>query len=340
MKRRLSCLLAAGLVAAVASVPQASTARFWLVSTQADLLKGEVERLSIDYSGRLVIGPSARTVFDSNAPFIWTLATGPDGTLYAGGGNDGLVWRIDRDGKSRVFFDAAELEVHALAVGRDGTVYAGTSPDGKVYKIDAQGRSSVFFDPEDKYIWALAVDPQGQMFVGTGDKGLIYKVGPDGKGTVFCKTLATHAVAFAFDRQGQLLAGTESPGRVLRVSAAGKALRPARHAVSRTAWPARRQDGCHLRRSHQRKGWRNGTAGRRRPGRRGAQDDRDAVGLGRDHHGDGHRLGPCRRAGDPGAAAAANASRQGRGLPYRARRRLRSHLGVAGRPALRPAAGG
>jgi hypothetical protein len=222
MKRRLAWFLAAGLVAAAASIPHASTARFWQISTQAELLKGDVERLSIDFQGRLVVGPSLRTVFDATAPFIWTLVASPDGSVYAGGGNDGQVWRVDRDGKSRVVFDAAELEVHALAVGRDGMLYAGTSPDGKVYRIDAQGKSSVFFDPEDKYIWALAFDAQGQLLVATGDKGLVYKVAPDGKGTVFCKTLATHAVALAFDRQGQLLVGTESPGRILRVNAAGR----------------------------------------------------------------------------------------------------------------------
>ncbi|MCX6553109.1 MAG: hypothetical protein NTY02_19260, partial [Acidobacteria bacterium] len=224
MTRRPTWLVAAGLFIAVqAGVPQASTSRFWQVSTQADLLKGQVERLSIDYEGRLVLGPAAQTVLDATSPFIWSLAPGPDGSVFAGGGNDGLVWRIDRQGTSRIVLDATELEVHALAVGPDGALYAGTSPDGKVYRVDAQGRSSVFFDPDDKYIWSIVFDAQGRMYVGTGDKGLVYRVGPDGKGDVFCKTQATHAGSLVFDRQGQLLVGTESPGRVLRVTPAGKA---------------------------------------------------------------------------------------------------------------------
>src|SRR5512137_3030391 len=117
MTRRPVWLLSAAAALAVsASVLQASTPRFWLTSTQADLLKGQVERLSIDDQGRLVPGPNATTIFDATGPFLWTMAAAPDGTLFTGGGNEGKVWRIDRQGKSTLFFDAAELEVHALAI--------------------------------------------------------------------------------------------------------------------------------------------------------------------------------------------------------------------------------
>jgi sugar lactone lactonase YvrE len=165
----------------------------------------------------------ARAVFDATSPFIWCLAQGPDGSIYAGGGNDGVVWRIDREGRTSVAFDATELEVHALAVSADGTLFVATSPDGKVYKVDSKGAGSVFFDPEDKYIWSLALDGQGRLYVGSGDKGVVYRVTPDGKGEVFYRTQTTHATAMTFDRQGQLLVATESPGRILRITPAGKA---------------------------------------------------------------------------------------------------------------------
>jgi len=223
IRRFLRPLVVILVIAASAAALRASTARFWQVSTQADLLKGEVERLSIDYQGRLVLGPAARTVFDTTSPFIWCLAKGLDGSVYAGGGNDGIVWRIDREGKSSVAFDANELEVHALAVAADGAIFAATSPDGKVYRIDGKNPASGYFDPEDKYIWSLAFDGQGRLYVGTGDKGIIYRVTPDGKGEVFFRTQTTHATSLTFDSQGQLLVGTESPGRVLRITTAGKA---------------------------------------------------------------------------------------------------------------------
>ena len=200
----------------------ASTPTFWEVSTENDFLRGEIENLSIDSFGRLTLGPTAASLYETNAPFVWTMIAGPDGSVYAGSGNEGQVYRIDPSGKGSVFFDTEELEVHALAPAPGGGLYVGTSPNGKIYRVDAKGVGTVFFDPGDRYIWSLAVDRSGNVFAATGDKGIIYKITPDGKGTTFYATKATHAMTLAFDRDGQLLAGTESPGRVFRLDASGK----------------------------------------------------------------------------------------------------------------------
>jgi hypothetical protein len=218
--RVVSAALIASAVATVAL--HAALPTFWQVSTEAEFLQGEVENLSIDNYGRLSLGPAAAPLYESSAPFLWTLVNAPDGSLFVGSGNEGNVYRVDGDGKSTVFFDAEELEVHAIALAPGGGIYAGTSPDGKIYKVDAAGKSSVLFDPPDRYIWSLAVDKAGNVFAGTGDKGVIYKITPDGKGTPFYQTKATHAMTLAFDSQGRLLAGTESPGRVFQIDASGK----------------------------------------------------------------------------------------------------------------------
>ena len=214
-------LAAAGLCLSAVTV-QAALPTFWQVSTEAEFLKGEVENLAIDTYGRVTLGPTATSVFDSNAPFLWTMLEGADGSVYVGSGNEGQVHRIDAQGRSSVFFDAEELEVHAIAAAPNGGLFVGTSPDGKVYRVDAMGRSTVLFDPPDKYIWSLAVDRAGNVFAGTGDKGNVYKITPAGAGTVFYGTKATHAMALAFDREGRLLVGTESPGRLFQLDAAGK----------------------------------------------------------------------------------------------------------------------
>lgn len=199
----------------------ASSSKFFKATTQAEFLKGDVENLSIDGQGRLTLGPATELIYETSAPFLWSLVGGPDGSLFVGTGNEGKVFRIDQQGKGSVFFDAPELEVHALAPAPDG-LYVATSPDGRIYKVDREGKDTVFFDPEDKYIWCLAVDAKGNVFAGTGDKGVIYKIAPDGKGSRFYETKATHATALAFDRTGNLLVGTESPGRVVRIDEQGK----------------------------------------------------------------------------------------------------------------------
>lgn len=200
----------------------ASSPTFWTVSTQADFLKGDVEDLSIDSDGRLLLGPVSTRLAETSTPFLWAIAQAEDGTVYAGTGNEGRVLKVTPAGKVSTFFDAGELEAHALALARNGHLYVGTSPDGRIYDVAPDGTSQVYFDPDDKYIWSLAVDRDGALYAATGDKGAIYKITSSGKGARFYKTSATNVVTLAFDREGNLLAGTESPGRLYRIDREGK----------------------------------------------------------------------------------------------------------------------
>ena len=210
-------------VAALLLTPiHASTPKFFQADTQAAFLRGDVENLSIDVNGQLVLGPATELVYETAAPFLWSMLPADDGSFFVGTGNEGRGFRIDAQGRGSLFFDSAELEVHALAPAADGGVYVATSPDGKIYKVSRDGAATTFFDPDEKYIWALAVDAQSNVFAGTGEKGVIYKIAPDGKGAPFYKTTATHATSLTFDKAGHLFAGTGSPGRVLRLDPDGK----------------------------------------------------------------------------------------------------------------------
>jgi sugar lactone lactonase YvrE len=212
-----------GIVVAAAAALQASSPKFFQAGTQADFLRGDVSNLSIDNRGQLVLGPATELVYETAAPFLWSVVPGADGSIFIGTGNDGRVFKVDPQGKGAPFFDSAELEAHALAPAPDGGLYVGSSPDGRIYKVDRGGASTTFFEPGEKYIWALATDARGNLYAATGEKGVIFKIGPDGKGARFYEAKATHATSLAFDKAGNLLVGTGSPGRVLRVDPSGKA---------------------------------------------------------------------------------------------------------------------
>jgi sugar lactone lactonase YvrE len=223
MSIRFPTLATAALVALAILPLQASSPKFFQAATQNDFLKGDVENLSIDSHGQLTLGPVTELVYETSAPFLWSMVAAPDGTLFVGTGNEGKVFRIDPQGKGSLFFDSTELEAHAIALAPNGGLYVGTSPDGRIYKLDRTGTSTTFFSGDDKYIWALATDARGNLFAATGDKGVIHKITPDGKETTFYKTNATHVTALTFDKSGNLIAGTGSPGKVLRIDASGKA---------------------------------------------------------------------------------------------------------------------
>src|SRR5438093_924140 len=126
----LAALVALALVSA-----EASSSKFFQAATQADFLKGDVENLAVDSQGRLVLGPATELVYETSAPFLWTLAAAADGSLFVGTGNEGKVFRIDAQGRGSVFFDSTELEVHAVAPAPNGGLFVATSPDGRIYKV-------------------------------------------------------------------------------------------------------------------------------------------------------------------------------------------------------------
>src|SRR5438093_9783296 len=128
--------IAAAIVALSASAIYASSPKTFQAATQADFLKGDVENLSIDSHGQLVLGPAIELVYETSAPSLWAVAAGSDGSLFIGSGNEGKVYQVDPQGKGSLLFDSNELQVHALAPAPDGGLYVATSPEGRIYQVD------------------------------------------------------------------------------------------------------------------------------------------------------------------------------------------------------------
>ena len=212
------CVLA---ILAAAAPALAEHTRWWRQDSFADFDKGTAKGVALRSDGKLFLAPRFAEFADLNLAYLLEIRADTKGNLYAAGGSNAKVVRLDASGKATTIFQSSELSAQALALDAAGNVYVGTSPDGKVYKVTPAGKSSVFFDPKTKYIWDLAVDKDGTVYVATGDTGKIFSVSPDGKGQVFYSSDATHIRTLALDGKGNLLAGTEPSGQVLRIPKAG-----------------------------------------------------------------------------------------------------------------------
>jgi hypothetical protein len=210
------------LCVSVASVSFGAGTTAWEMNTYQDFIRGRFQGVSLSRDGRLSLAPQSETVFSSDQPIIWSVAQGPDGTLYAATGHRGRVFQIDKSGKSSVVWTADQPEVFALAVDRNGVLYAASSPDGKVYRIQ-NGKASEYFDPKAKYIWSLVAAPGGVLYAGTGDQGRVYRADAAGKGDLYYETGQAHVTSLSLDNQGRLLAGTEPNGILYRISGKDKA---------------------------------------------------------------------------------------------------------------------
>ncbi len=223
--------LAAILALGGAAPAAAEQTRFWRQSDYDEFQKGTAKGLALRSDGQIVLAPKFAPFADSNLAYLWSLRTDSHGTLFAAGGANAKVIRLDADGKATTVFDSTEMSAQALVIDKSDNLYVGTSPDGKVYKVTPSGQKSVFFDPKTKYIWNLALGPDGTLYVATGDTGKIFSVTADGKSETFFSGGETHILALAFDGKGNLLAGTEPNGLILRIPLAA----PSTSAVTKRA---------------------------------------------------------------------------------------------------------
>ena len=209
----LAVILAIGGAAPAA----AEQTHFWRQSDYDEFQKGTAKGLALRSDGQIVLAPKFAPFADSDLAYIWALRTDSHGTLFAAGGANAKVIRLDANGKPTTVFESTEMSAQALVIDKGDNLYVGTSPDGKVYKVTPAGQKSVFFDPKTKYIWNLALGPDGTLYVATGDTGKIFSVSADGKSETFFGGGETHILALAFDGKGNLLAGTEPNGLILRI---------------------------------------------------------------------------------------------------------------------------
>src|SRR6202034_1046558 len=103
--RKVALVTAMATSLGAASLAAATTAT-WEMNTYQDFLKGRFEGLSLDHDGRLTVAPKLETVFSSGQPTIWSIARGPDGSIYAGTGHRGRVYQISASGKGTLVWSS------------------------------------------------------------------------------------------------------------------------------------------------------------------------------------------------------------------------------------------
>lgn len=218
-----------GGASADATKPVNRLAGVWRQATAADFRAGTLDGVTVTSLGDVRRAPSLRVLAESTDAFFWCLASDEKGGVFAGTGDNGLVYQVAPDGKRTVFARTGELQVHALVRAADGTLYAGTSPNGRVLKITPTGKVSTLFQTKEPYVLALALSGDGVLYAATGGgTGRVYRITPQsGNGGIVYEGAEAHVTALAFGPDGaSLYAGTAPGGLVLKIAGPGVA-RPA-----------------------------------------------------------------------------------------------------------------
>jgi hypothetical protein len=204
---------------ALAFAASAATSTSWEINGFGDFLKGRLSNLSLSADGLLELGPAVRSTATLGQPALWSLAAAPDGSLYAGTGHSGKVYKLTPGGQESLVWSAQQSEIFALWVDAKGILYAGTSPNGSLYRLENGTAREIWRAPA-KYIWAIQPAPGGSLFVATGEPGRVYRIDPStGTADLYYETGQANVTTLASGPNGHLLAGTDPNGILYEISA-------------------------------------------------------------------------------------------------------------------------
>lgn len=104
-----------------------------------------------------------------DAKYVWAMARGINGDIYAATGNGGQLFVIDADGKNgKVLAKVKPKNILCMAFGNDGMIYVGTDEDGLIYRINpTNGKPYVMYDATEAEISALVTDDEGNIYAAT-----------------------------------------------------------------------------------------------------------------------------------------------------------------------------
>ncbi len=202
--------------------------KLWSVERFDEMERGSADGVAIRSDGRLSAGPAISLRYSSDASYIWSLATSPEGVNYVGLGGttagSAAVMQVQPNGVGKKIFSSGELSVQALRRSPDGSLFAATAPDGKVYRIaTGGGEAQVVFDsktvPEKpRFLWDLAVSPAGDLYVAAGAPAAVYRVhlGKAKAPELLFRTADQHIRSLLLAPDGTLWAGSDGEGVIYR----------------------------------------------------------------------------------------------------------------------------
>ena len=222
LSRLAGVVLAWGLILNGAG---AQVTKLWTTDRFEDLEHGTTDGAAIRSDGRIEAGPAASLLTAAGGSFVWAVAPGRTGEVYAGVGGgsaaSAALLKIAADGTSKQVWSGGELAVQAVRVADDGSVVFATNPDGKVYRLNASGAPTVLFDPaalpanqtdKPKYLWDLAV-MGGAVYIATGAPAAVYRVElAGGSARLLFKTADQHIRCLGDGSGGILWAGSDGAG--------------------------------------------------------------------------------------------------------------------------------
>ena len=195
----------------------------WTQHNQEEFKKGTLENVVATNLGDLKLSRAVTTLLeqDPRISSVNALAEGPDGTIYAGTGPQGVLLAISQQKVSTLATIEGATNLTSLVVTKSGSLLIGTAGDkGRVLIMDKPGdKPRTLFEADGvQYVWAVQQTPDGDVYAATGPNGKLFEITPDGSHRVLLDSGENNLLSLLADGQDMLYVGTDPHGLLYRVN--------------------------------------------------------------------------------------------------------------------------
>ena len=198
--------------------------RAWHLTSYKEFDEGEATGVLLSSLGEATSGFSASRI-EVNESVVYCTASAPDGSVYVGTGDQGVVY-VQQKGKLRKLAKLDAVLVSSLAVGPAGVVFAGTMPGGRVFSIDREGKVRELAKLDAEHVWALVYDEGKQtLYAATGPNGRLFAIDVSRldrpavgrRDRLLYETGEKHLLSLLRNDDGSLLAGSADQAILYRI---------------------------------------------------------------------------------------------------------------------------
>lgn len=190
----------------------------WEINNYPLFNKGKLLKVKLNEDGFLTMAFDFEKLVDIDTVFIWDIKEDSKGNIFLATGNDGIIYKLDKDRKLSEFFRTSSIAAFKMLIDKEDNMYVTTLTKGLIYKINTQGKGSVFSVFQDEYIWDMKFY-KGNILLASGFPGSLYELDLSTKKTKeLIMTKEMHITCMDIDDDNNIYFGTSDKGAVYRLS--------------------------------------------------------------------------------------------------------------------------
>ncbi len=193
---------------------------YWTLDNYQTFNKGKLDNMKLSEEGVLSLSLKIKQLSGIDAMFIWDMKEDSNGNIYIATGNEGIVYKMDKKGKTTKFFETDSLAAFRILIDKNDDIYVATLTKGIIYKVDSKGKGFIVYTFKEESIWDIEFY-HNDIIIATGPPGILYQLNVATKKIKeIVKTKEMYIISIAVDKEDIYL-GTSEKGAIYKLTKDG-----------------------------------------------------------------------------------------------------------------------